>query len=509
MSANKSVQLKAGTILTYVQLLVSMLISLIYTPVMLRLLGQTEYGLYNIAATTVSYVNILNMGFASSYVRFYSRDKAKNDQNALASTNGLFLLVFICIGIISFVAGIILSASAELIFKDGLTNSEYIIAKKIIIILTISTSYNLATSLFSSMITAHEEFIFLKLVNLIKTIVSPALIWILLIQGYKSVMMAVVTSALIIVSDTFYVLFALFKLKVRFKFNNINKMALAEVTAFSGFIAINTIVDQINWSIDKILLGRFWGARYTAIYSVGAQINSIYMQLSTGISNVFIPRINKVIATKQPMVEVDNLFIKIGRLQTLVLLPVITGFIFFGQQFITIWTPDGYSDAYYIALFLMVPATIPYIQNAGVTIQTAMNKHQFRAVLYGGMAIINFVISILLCKRYGGIGCAFGTAFSIFVANIVIMNIYYQNGLKLNIKRFWRELSSFIPTILILSCAGLAIKLFVKIDNYCSLLIFAILYLIIYIFSAFFLSLNNYEKDLVSNIFKRMVKEND
>lgn len=506
MSANKSVQLKAGTVLTYVQLFISTIISLVYTPVMLRLLGQTEYGLYNIAATTVSYVNILNMGFASSYVRFYSRDKAKKEQDAISLTNGLFLVVFIGIGIIAFIAGIILAMFAEYIFKDGLSVEEYKTAKTIILILTVSTAYNLATSLFSSMITANEEFVFLKLVNIIKTVLSPTLIWILLLQGYKSIMMAIITSLLIIISDTIYVLFCFFKLKVKFRFNKINKRDLIEITTFSGFIAINAIVDQINWSVDKILLGRFWGAANTAIYSVAAQINSIYMQLSTGVSNVFIPRINKLVAEHRPIEEIDDLFIKIGRLQTIILLPVIMGFVFFGQQFISIWTPEGYGDAYYIALLLMVPTTIPYIQNAGVSIQTAMNKHQFRALLYAIMAIINLVVSIILCKRFMGVGCAMGTAISIVVANILIMNIYYSKALKLNITRFWKEMSSFLPTVCILIGIGAIVKKFIIINGYTSFVVFGFIFLCIYVISAYIFSLNEYEKGLFKAFINRVVK---
>ena len=39
-------QKKAGVLLSYGQTVLSTLISLVYTPVMLRLLGQSEYGLY-------------------------------------------------------------------------------------------------------------------------------------------------------------------------------------------------------------------------------------------------------------------------------------------------------------------------------------------------------------------------------------------------------------------------------------------------------------------------------
>ena len=215
MSASKSKQLKAGTLLSYAQTIAGIVISLIYTPAMLRLLGKTEYGLYNIAASIISYVNLLNLGFSSSYVRFYSRDKAANDYKALARTNGLFCIVFMVIGVLALFSGIVLTACARLIFSTGLSESEYVIARTIMAILTVSTAYNLSTSIFSSIIIAHEQFIFHKTVNLIKTILSPALTWVLLMRGYRSIMMASVTAGLTVVADTFYVIYCFKKLRIR------------------------------------------------------------------------------------------------------------------------------------------------------------------------------------------------------------------------------------------------------------------------------------------------------
>ena len=68
-------QLKAGSILAYAQMALSILLQLAYTPVMIRLLGQSEYGLYNTVASTVAILSILNLGFNSSYIRYYARYK--------------------------------------------------------------------------------------------------------------------------------------------------------------------------------------------------------------------------------------------------------------------------------------------------------------------------------------------------------------------------------------------------------------------------------------------------
>lgn len=68
---NQVSQLKMGTILSYVSIGIQNLIAILYTPVMLRLLGQSEYGLYQLGSSAVSYLGLLSFGFGSSYVRFY------------------------------------------------------------------------------------------------------------------------------------------------------------------------------------------------------------------------------------------------------------------------------------------------------------------------------------------------------------------------------------------------------------------------------------------------------
>ena len=73
-------ELKVGAILSYVQLILGNIISIIYTPIMLRLLGQNEYGLYNLSSSTISYLGLLSFGFGSAYIRYYSKYKAKKDE---------------------------------------------------------------------------------------------------------------------------------------------------------------------------------------------------------------------------------------------------------------------------------------------------------------------------------------------------------------------------------------------------------------------------------------------
>lgn len=70
-------QLKIGIVLSYVSTGINMLIQLLYTPVMIHLLGQSEYGLYTLVGSFVSYLSLFSLGFTGAYLRFYSKKKAQ------------------------------------------------------------------------------------------------------------------------------------------------------------------------------------------------------------------------------------------------------------------------------------------------------------------------------------------------------------------------------------------------------------------------------------------------
>ena len=110
-------QLRAGVVLTYVSLGVGYLVSMAFTPVMIRLLGQNEYGLYTLVLSVAAYLNLLNFGFGASYMRFYARFREHGTEDDIRHLNGLFLLTFVVIAAVALVAGLIVAENVDLLKK--------------------------------------------------------------------------------------------------------------------------------------------------------------------------------------------------------------------------------------------------------------------------------------------------------------------------------------------------------------------------------------------------------
>ena len=506
-------QLKAGAFLSYLQTAVSVLVGLIYTPVMIRLLGQSEYGLYNTVASTISMLSVLSLGFNSGYIRYYAGYKKEENRDAINSLNGLFLLIFCIIGLVALACGLFLKEHLELVFKSGLTSEEYGIARTLMLLLTFNLAISFPMSVFQNIISAHERFVFLKLLGVLKTVLGPMLTLPLLLMGYRSVALVSVTVLVSLIADICYLVYVKKILKEKFCFRHFEKGLLQHLFTYTVFIALNAIIDQINWNVDKVLLGRFKGTEAVAIYAVGFTLYNYYMTISLAVSGVFTPRIHKMYNDFKDDPEKMNagftdLFIRVGRIQFLILGLVASGIVFFGRTFIHFWAGVGFEDAYPVALLLVLPASVALVQNVGIEVQRAQNKHQFRSIVYTFMALINLVLSWFLCQMYGPVGSAFGTAVSLIIANGIIMNIYYHRYCGIDIPSFWNNILRMSIGFLIPFGFGFIVNRFLPGGSIIWLGIGIVAYTLVYCVSVWMISMNDYEKTLISKPLRRILRRN-
>ena len=392
-----------------------------------------------------------------------------------------------------------------MLYNSTYSKNDLYIAKVLTLILTFNMAVSFPASVFVSYITSQERFIFLKLANIGKTIAAPMFSYILLVFGWGSIGMSIATTTVSLLVDIINVCFCFSKLKMKIKIYHFDFRLLKDIFSFSIFIAINQIIDQINWQTDKIVLGKIVNGAAVAVYAVGAQVNNLFMHFSTSISGVFAPKIYRIarIDTDENNKHLSVLFTNIGRVQWFILALVFSGFVFFGKYFIKMWVGDDYGNAYYVALLLMGPAIIPYIQNAGIEIQRAKNKHRFRSIAYLIMAILNVAASIWLASLWQEIGTALGTAFSLIIANGLIMNIYYYKKLWIDVIYFWKNILKTIPVLLIPTITGIIFTKYFPIHNLIVFWVEVSVYSAVYIVSVYFLGLNSAEKNKINELFHR------
>ena len=497
-------QRKVGALLAYVSIIASTLVQLLYTPFLISKLGQSEYGLYSLINSVIGYLTVLDLGFGNAIIVYTAKYRAQEKYDEEKKLHGMFRLVFKIIGIIAGLIGLILFFSVTRLFGRSMTPIELQEAKIMMLILAFNLMITFNFSIYSSIISAYEKFTYQKIMAIANTLMKPLIMIPLLFMGYKAIAMTVVITIVnisILLSNYFY---CKNKLNIKIKFMGFDKKLFKIILGYSIWIFLGVIVDKANWSVDQFVLGSVAGTIAVSLYSAASTINHLFINLSTAISGVLLPKVSKMIARKSSDEEITNEFIKVGRLQYLVVFLMASGLTLFGKEFFIAWVGKKFITSYYIAIILVIPLCLPLIQNLGISIMQAKNMHKFRSIVLFMIAIVNVAISIPLAKLYGGIGSAIGTSLSLLVGNVLIINIYYQKKVGINVIKFWKEIIKmtipFITPIAII----LLIMHFVTLHGYLHVIVFGGIYSIIYALVCYTLVMNDYEKGIINRVLKKV-----
>lgn len=489
-------QLKAGVALNYVIILLNTLVGLLYTPYMLRMLGQSEYGLYSLVASVISYLTILDLGFGNAIVRYTAKFRTEGKQAEQYEMFGMFFLLYIAIGLLVLLLGSLLFFNVNVIFDETMTVAELGKARVMLLLLVLNLAFTFPMSIWGSIITAYERFVFPRILNIIRIVLNTVVMICLLYMGYKALALVVVQTIFNVLTLILNYIYCKKELSIKMYFRNFRWEFLKEVAIYSFWIFLNAIIDRIYWSTGQFVLGATVGTAAVAVFAVAIQLEHMYMMFSSSISSVFLPKVTGMVTTSNDKKMISDLFIRTGRIQFIVMSLILSGFIVFGKQFILLWAGHGYEDAYIITLLFFVALFIPLIQNLGITILQARNQMKFRSLLYIGIAALALIFQVILAKKYEGIGCAYAVAGALLLGQGLIMNIYYQKRQGIDIVAFWKEIikMSIIPALI--TCLFFYIVSSFNMNSWFNWMLGVGMFSVIYIPLFYIFSMNSYEKEL-------------
>jgi len=500
-------QLKAGAVLSYLIIGLSNLVGLLYTPYMLRMMGQSEFGLYSLVASVVAYLTVLDLGFGNTIIRYTAKFRAEGKLNEQYSMFGMFVILYAIIGVITFILGMVLYFNIDNIYGSSLTPDELEKTHILMLLMVFNLVFTFPFSIFGSIITAYENFVFQKVIQIVRILLNTLIMIVLLKLGYRAIGMVVLITIFNIITQLLNFWYCKYKIRIKILFGKFQWGFFKELAAYSFYIFLGAIIDRLYWSSGQLVLGAYVGTAAIAVFAVAIQLEQMYMGFSTSISGVLLPKVTAMTTNSQSEKAISDMFIRTGRIQFIVMSFILTGFILFGRQFIIFWAGPDYAETYIITLLFFIPMTVPLIQNVGITILQARNKVKFRSLLYIVIALFSLGLQLLLVEKYGGIGCAIAIATALVLGQIIIMNIYYYKRQKIDILKFWQEIGkmSLVPFVLGL-LTYLALR-FITLDSIFMLVSGIALFAIIYLPTFWYISMNQYERDLLLKPMQKVLNK--
>lgn len=500
--AESSKQIKAGAVLGYITIGINLMAGLIYTPWMIRSLGQNNYGLYTLSVSLIG-ILVMDFGLGAAVTRFLSLYNSNNDREAANNLLGIIYKFFFLLDLVIAAVLLVVYFYIGSIYKE-LSPVEI---QKLKIIFLISAFYSILAFPFGTLngiLTSYEKFVQLKACELFYKLLNMALIIGALKLGYGLYTMVLANAVTGIVNILMKLVFVRKTTSIRVNFHYRERKTAKEIFSFSLWSTVVNIAQRFIYNIIPSILGIYCGAISISVFGASATVEGIVFTFASAINGLFLPKVSRILTKENKEERLLELMIKVGRIQLFLIGIIFTGFLAVGRDFIGFWLGSGFQNAYICILLLIFPSIFELTQHiAGLTV-TASGMVRLQSYVYVVMAVINVALSALLTREYKEVGAAVSVC-TAYLFRTIAMNFIYHRKLKINIFRFFKEcfLKMGVPLVI-----SLAAAIFISLMPYKGISLFLIKgggIAGIYLALMWGMGFNAFEKELFLSLFQKTI----
>jgi O-antigen/teichoic acid export membrane protein len=440
-------QKKLGISISYINLILSTIVSLFLTPFIINSLGDDDYSIYKVMQSFVGPLAVFNLGVSTIVTRAIVKYRTNEDKNIKEKQNTLAvaMIASIIMAVVVAIVGCVMCMSIPSIYGKNYSIQLIHVGQIIFGIFVFSKIIHILTDVFNGCAIGHERFAFNQSMLLVKNVLRVPLIFGVLKIGMGVVAVTIIDAMVAIIVFLLTSGYSFIILKEYPKLTYISRRELLEMLSFSAAILLQAIVNQVNNNVDTMILGALVTDKaIVTMYSSALIIYGMYNSVVSVMATFFLPKATRLVTKNASGEELTDFVIKPGRYQAMIAVAIVVGFAVLGKSFIINWIGLRYVQAYYIVLILIVPVTIPLVENTAISILDASLKRLFRSLVLVIMAVINVIISIVLIKFIDYWGAALGTFISLMIGHVILMNWYYSHCFDMKIKRMFKEIFSGI-----------------------------------------------------------------
>ena len=278
-----------NTALLYFRMLLIMLITLYTLRVVLNVLGEVDYGTYNVIAGVVAMFAFLSGTMATAAQRFFAVELGVENHTKLKQVFSINVLIFIVLAVTIFILaetlGLWYFKTKMVIPADRLEAAAWVYQFSIFTFMV-----SIVTTPYLAIITAREQMQVYAYISILEVIFKLAVVFILIYLPIdKLKLYAILLFAVQVLTSAAYILYATLKFpECRNKrFHPLgywNKQMFKEVFSFAGWSVIGALAMTVRSQGINQLLNLFFGVLVNAARGVAFQV---YTALNLFVHNFF------------------------------------------------------------------------------------------------------------------------------------------------------------------------------------------------------------------------------
>lgn len=498
-------QRTVGVIMSYVFLGINSVIGFILNPIMLKFLGETDFGVYQTIATFSNYLLIINFGLGTVITRYVSFYIGKGDKKSKENFLFLSLVITVLFGLIISVAALGLNSQIDNIYKNTLDSAQLGQVHQIFPLLCGNVVINLVAQSFQGVLLGYERFTQNSAFNILRIILRLSSIAVMLVMGYGGLGIAFAEVLTSVVYLLLLLIYCVVNLKVKCKYYFFDKPLFREIVVFSLTLLLQNFINHMNNLLGKFFVSTMVGPEQVTVYANVMTITTMFSAISTAAVSVYLPKATKLVAQTDDRKALTEFIIMPCRIQVILSSLILGAFGLFGGQFVSLWIGEQYIDVWKIAMIIMVPSFFFYANGVIVSVLDALRKKLGRSILMLTSLALNVVLCIVLIPKYEAYGAALATAISVLVVQVVIMNIYYKRGVGIDVwYQFKKIFAGTLPCLIISVVISLPLALYNNAVGFIPFVMNAGCFCVIYLLTMFIKGFNKDERNMIANILTKL-----
>lgn len=356
ISSNKTIA--KNTLLLYLRMALTMLVSLYTSRVILRVLGVVDDGIYSIVGGTVSMFSFLNGALSGATSRFLTFELGRGDKERLKQTFSAALLVHCILAIVVFIlletVGLWL-LNHKLVIPDGRMYAARVVYQ----LSAFATLLSITQVPYTASIISHERMGAFAYMSILEAVLKLLICYLIIVSpADKLITYGILTLGVRVLIIMIYRIYCIRKFE-ECRFSRVKDRGLIKpILSFSGWDLFgNLSVTARNQGVDMIMNVFFGPAINSAAGKAGIISNAV-----NGFSNNFLTAIRPPIVKAYSIGDIrkmEDLMIDASRYAFSLLILFSAPFFFESQFVINLWleNPPQYTALFCVADLALVLIT--------------------------------------------------------------------------------------------------------------------------------------------------------
>jgi O-antigen/teichoic acid export membrane protein len=414
---------------------IGLALSFLFTPFIIRVLGDSAYGIWLLALSVTGFMNLLDLGVRGAVTRYVARFAAIEDHESASRTASSALRILLSTSAIVALVSVGLAVFATDFFSipDAFRRP----AQLVLVLTGLNVGVSLVGGTYAGALAARNRIDLLNVVDVLTGVLRTLITVAALVAAYGIVAIAVIHLLLSVlrVAITTTILRRVYPaLRVDLKTGDLEHVWL--IFGFSLFSFLTHVSGRFIYYTDALVIGAFLPVALVTTFGIAGSLVEYARMLVSSVSYATSP-VASSLEGSGDHARIQALLLNTSAVSMMILLPVAVTFFVRGESFIGLWMGPTYAaPSGRVLAILALPLMVHGAAHGMGGIMLAIGKHKPMVAAMLVEAVANLALSVALVRTMGIVGVAWGTTAPSLVSSALFWPFYIQWATGIPLRQF-------------------------------------------------------------------------